>query len=171
MKKVLVAYATAAGSTAEIAEVIGAELRTVGHKVDVVRCKKVDTVAGYDGIVIGSGVRAHKTYAEANRFGQANAKALLETPVALFVSCGAMKEGSDEGTARAQGYADGLAAQVPGLSPVSVGLFPGAVDFDRMSWLFKMILKKGFNETGGDYRDWDFIRGWAEELGAAFESA
>ena len=54
MARILVAYATKKGSTAEIAQAIGKELRTAGHLVDVTEMKSVSSLDGYNAVVIGA---------------------------------------------------------------------------------------------------------------------
>ncbi len=51
--RILVAYATRNGSTAEIAQAIGKELTTAGFTANVAEIKTVSTLAGYTAVVIG----------------------------------------------------------------------------------------------------------------------
>lgn len=53
----------------------------------------------------------------------------------------------------------------PGVKPLSVAFFKGKLEMFRLKWwqaAFVMIVVQG---TAGDYRDWDAIRAWGEELG------
>ena len=57
MGKVLVAYATRAGETQQIAELIGEGIRLAGHQAEVVNLKNIKSeadLAGYDGYAFGS---------------------------------------------------------------------------------------------------------------------
>ena len=54
--KVLVAYATKYGATAEIAEKIGQVLRETGMAVDVEPADRVGDLSSYRAVVLGSGV-------------------------------------------------------------------------------------------------------------------
>jgi menaquinone-dependent protoporphyrinogen oxidase len=54
--RILVAYASRAGSTAEVAEVIGRVLREGGPEVDVCPVGAVHSLAGYDALVFGSAI-------------------------------------------------------------------------------------------------------------------
>ena len=54
MKKVLVAYSTNAGSTAEVAQAIGAEISKRGRQVDVFRLEEVASLDPYDVVIVGA---------------------------------------------------------------------------------------------------------------------
>jgi len=54
MQRCLVAYATNAGSTAEVAETVAHVLAETGDAVDLRRVEEVGDVAGYDLVVIGA---------------------------------------------------------------------------------------------------------------------
>jgi menaquinone-dependent protoporphyrinogen oxidase len=166
MSKILVAYATAAGSTGEVAEAIGKTLRERGVPADVRRAQEVSDVSGYDAIVLGTGVRAGRTYAEAGQFLATHQAALSQVPVASFVVCLSARDSTDDDCAEAKGYLDAMFAQAPGVEPLSKGAFAGVVDYSKLPWLLGAILKWLKKEPGGDYRDWAAIEGWASELPA-----
>jgi menaquinone-dependent protoporphyrinogen IX oxidase len=52
MNKILVASATMAGSTAEIAQVVGEELTRCGFQVDILSLSEVKTITGYTAVVV-----------------------------------------------------------------------------------------------------------------------
>lgn len=56
MPRILVAYGTKYGATAEIAERIGAALRDAGADAEVRRAREVRSLDGYDAVVLGSAV-------------------------------------------------------------------------------------------------------------------
>jgi menaquinone-dependent protoporphyrinogen oxidase len=171
MGKILVAYATAAGSTAEVAEAVGKALRKEGATVDVRRAVEVTDVSGYDAVVLGTGVRAGRTYAEAGTFVETYGLALSEIPVAGFVVCLTMKEDTEEACAQAGGFLDALFDRAPGVRPVDKGLFAGQVDYAKLPLFLRFILKRVIKEPGGDYRDWEAIRAWAAALYPALVAA
>jgi menaquinone-dependent protoporphyrinogen oxidase len=70
MATVLVAYATKLGSTREIAEAIGSELRAAGHAVEVLSVNDVHRVEGYEAVVLGSALYAAHWQRDANKFVQ-----------------------------------------------------------------------------------------------------
>ena len=54
MKKVLIAYATRSGTTAEVARTIGEEIEKTGTQVDVLSVDKVNGLESYDAVVLGA---------------------------------------------------------------------------------------------------------------------
>lgn len=160
---ILVAYATAAGSTKEVAETIGQVLRDAGATVDVRRAKQVVDVAPYRAAVLGSGVRMGRTYGEARAFLKKHKAKLSEMPVAAFVVCLAMKDDTEQSCQEAEGYLDAMFEATPQIVPVDKAMFGGVLDYDKLSWLMGRMLKMG-DLAGGDFRDWETIRGWAEGL-------
>ncbi len=72
MKKVLVAYATAAGSTGGVAEMIGKTLAETGIAVDVCPVQSATHLEDYAAVVLGSAIHGGKWLPEAVTFLQAN---------------------------------------------------------------------------------------------------
>lgn len=161
--KILVAYATAAGSTEEVAEAVGKALSDGGAAVDVRRAKEVTDVGGYRAVVLGTGIRAGQVYREAASFVETHQQALSQMSVAYFVVCSTLEENTEENRATASGYLDQLREKAPAVEPVDKGLFAGAVDFKKLPLLLRLILK-AMKKSEGDWRDWDAIRDWATNL-------
>ena len=84
--RVLVAYATKYGATAEIAEKIGQVLRQAGLPTDVLPVADVSDLTPYKAVVLGSAVYIGKWRKEAVKFLQANEKMLAKRQVWLFSS-------------------------------------------------------------------------------------
>ena len=158
--KILVAYATAAGSTGEIAEAIGETLRDENTAVDVRRAKDVADVSGYRAVVVGSGVRATRVYAEAMAFLETHQQSLSRVPVAYFVVCMTMKDDTEENRRQAGTYLDQMRQQAPQVQPVDVGLFAGAMDYKRLPLPLRLMMKV-MKRPEEDCRDWEAIRAWA----------
>ncbi len=162
---ILVAYATRAGSTQEVAETIGAELKGAGFRVDVRRLPVVGGPEGYQGVVLGAPFYMFKWHKDALRFLSKNRKALETLPVAVF-ALGPFNDVEKEWQdVRAQ--LDKVIAQFPWFEPVAVKVFGGKFDPATLSFPHTLIpaLKK---LPVSDIRDWDGIRSWAGELAQLF---
>ena len=83
-RKLLVAYASAYGSTVEVAAEIGQTLAAAGWQVDVRPVGEVHALDGYQAVLIGSAVQFGRWLPEALAFVQAQQAALSQLPVALF---------------------------------------------------------------------------------------
>ena len=141
--KVLVTYATRAGSTAEVAQAIAEVLRarSGGDTVDVLPVKEVMDLSPYRAVIVGSAVRYGKWLPEAVDFVAKNQAALAKVPTALFLVSGYLKDDTPEMRARVSAFLNPV-RQI--LQPDKEGLFAG--------------------KTGkGDWRNWDQIRAWAAD--------
>jgi menaquinone-dependent protoporphyrinogen oxidase len=159
-KKILVAYASKAGSTAEIAEAIGKTLSAQGAQVDVLPIKKVTSLAGYQGVAIGSTIRIGRWLSEAVDFVSKHKAELSQVPTAYFLGCLTLKDDTAENRKTADAYLDPLRAIV---QPVQVGLFAGKMDMSKLSMLDRWIVT-AMKSPVGDFRDWNAINSWAAQL-------
>jgi menaquinone-dependent protoporphyrinogen oxidase len=155
MNKILVAYATKAGSTAEVAEFIGKTLREQGADVDVRAAKDVKDVREYRAAVIGSGIYAGKWLPDALGLIERNREAFREMPVAYFMVCATLKDDTEENRRKVALYSDSAKALA---APVDVGLFGGKIDYARMNFFFRFMLKNMMKAPEGDFRNWEVIR-------------
>ncbi len=158
--KVLIAYATRNGSTAEIAEAVGKELKAAGHNVEVKEMKTVTSVEGYTAIVIGAPMYAAK-YIEAKKFVDRFRENIAGLPVAAFaVGLAAVSKDPrliDETKNALQGSLDPI-------KPVSTTLFAGNLDAKKISFITRKMVEHFGKVPAGDYRDWDAIAAWGKEI-------
>jgi len=84
--KILVAFATRTGSTAEIAAEIGKELTTAGYPAETAEMKAVTSLAGYKAIVIGAPVYTGRILGDVARFAERFKGDLVHIPMAGFVT-------------------------------------------------------------------------------------
>jgi len=161
--KVLVAYASKAGSTREVAESIGKVLVECGAAVDVHPVQKVKDLAGYQAVVLGSAVRMGRILPEALRFAKKRTKELAEMPTAYFTVSLTMKEDTPENRAKAALALDPLRRI---REPIRLRLFAGKLDVNTLGpvWRFMISRIKDSSMGIGDFRNWDAIRAWAEDL-------
>jgi len=159
--KVLVAYATKAGSTAEVAAEIGRVVESKsGYKVDVHPVGKLKEVDGYDAVIIGSAIRAGKWLPEATKFVEKHRDALGQVPVAYFTVCLTLSEDTEENRREVAAYLDPVREIV---QPVDVGLFAGVMDSSKLPFILRLMMK-AMKAPEGDFRDWEAIRAWAGQV-------
>jgi menaquinone-dependent protoporphyrinogen oxidase len=158
--RVLIAYATYAGSTHEVAVEIGKVLGERGFAVDVIPVVENPQVDSYQFVLIGSAVHGSHWLSEATDFVETNQTALNRVPVALFSVCLSGLAKSEVSLAPARDTIFGpLRAFV---TPVVEVLFAGRVDRGGVALGLPSWLARFFPTL--DFRDWDKIRGWAQEL-------
>lgn len=187
---VLVAYATNAGSTAEVARVVGEEIERRGKAVEVRRIEEVGDLSGYDAVVVGAPMILG-WHRQAVRFVQRHADALSRVPTAYFITALSLTQTGDsdingtpifvdpktakaprnperlslfENYAAPRNYLAPVLRGAPQVRPVSAAFFGGKLDFSRLNLLHKLFVLVIIRAKPGDYRNWDAIRGWAQEL-------
>lgn len=154
---VLVTAASKHGATAEIADAVGKALMTRGFDVTVREPEKVDDILAFDALVIGSAVYAGHWMKPAVDLTNRFARSLVGKAVWLF-SSGPIGE-----------------PPKPTEDPVDVAavmrvtgardhrLFAGKLDKAVLSFPERAIVG-ALRAPYGDFRDWDEIRNWSEEI-------
>ena len=151
----LVAYATRHGSTREVAVAIADTLRREGVAVELRAAENVDDVGAYSAVVLGAPLYTGRWHRDVRRLLERNRAALASLPVAVFALGPRTLE--PEEVAASQTQLDHALAGVPEVTPVSIGLFGGAIDPARLRFPFNRM-------PASDARDWDAIRAWARDL-------
>jgi menaquinone-dependent protoporphyrinogen oxidase len=195
MNKILVAFATMAGSTMEVAEAVGEEIAKSGAQVDVLPISEIEHLQAYDGVVVG-GPMIMGWHREALRFLKKHRKAFQKIPLAVFVMAMSLTETDEtpaegvmviideklpkppenkaelsfrERYARPSKYLAPILRATRPVKPVSIGVFGGRLEYGRLKWwavLFAMLV---IQAPAGDRRHWEMIRAWAGELPAALQ--
>ncbi len=196
-KKILVCYATQAGSTAEVAQAVAEEIVKSEIQVDVLPLDQVTAIEPYDGVVLG-GPMIMGWHRGAMGFLKKHRSALGKVPLAVFVTAMSLtktgetsvdgvplcidenlpkppaKEGAlsfRERYARISNYAHPIIAAARPAKPQSIAFFGGRMEYGRLPWwavLFAMVI---IQAPAGDKRNWKAIRAWAAGLPAAFSLA
>jgi menaquinone-dependent protoporphyrinogen oxidase len=158
---ILVGYATRSGSTQEVAETIAATLREGGLTVVCQPLKEVQTLDGYDAVVLGAPLYMFRWHKDAKRFLARQRQALLARPTAVF-ALGPLHDESQEWQ-DSRGHLDKELLKFPWLAPVAVGIFGGKFDPTKLTFPYNLIpaLKR---MPASDIRDWTAIRAWAQSL-------
>jgi menaquinone-dependent protoporphyrinogen oxidase len=194
MRKILVAYATMAGSTAEVAQAVGEEITRLGFQVEVLPIGQVKDLEAYAGVVVG-GPMIMGWHRSALRFLRRNRRVFQRLPLAVFVmamsltqtgeaSVGGVRVCVDEKLpkppetagrlkfreryARLANYLRPITKAASPAKPVSFGIFGGRLEYGRLKWwavLFAMLIIRA---PAGERRNWPAIRSWAAGLPELF---
>jgi menaquinone-dependent protoporphyrinogen oxidase len=162
---VLVAYATRAGSTEEVAQTLAEVLRSRDLAVDVRPATDVNSVETYSAVVIAVALYMGKMHKDVRRFLSMHRIALTKTPVALFVLGPVQKEEKD--WIGAQKQLDEELRNFPWLSPVDQHIVGGRFDPAKLGFPFNLIpaMRK---MPASDALDWNLIREQANGLAERF---
>lgn len=159
-QKVLVAYASKAGSTAEVAQVIAQELTKRGYMVDLRQAKEVSDLSDYQAVVLGSAVRFSQWLPDALKFVEQNRATLVQMPTAFF-AVHLLNAGSDETSRKMRLACLDSARKL--VVPTAEAFFMGVGDPKKVSFI-EGLIGKMVKSPEGDFRDWDAIRSWAAQL-------
>lgn len=162
-KKILVAYATRVGSTADVAASIAKELSRAGETVDLRPIAEVHAVNGYRAAVIGSAVRAGRWLSEASAFVTRNRAALSRMPVAYFTVCLTLREDTPKNRKTVHDYLEPVRRELPA---VDEGFFAGKMDYGKLAIGTRLFIRHVIRAPEGDFRNPGATRAWARDLGA-----
>lgn len=161
--RVLIAYASRCGSTGDLAMAMAGELCGLGAAVDVRLVENIKDISPYQAVMVGSAIRRGRWLSEATAFVKTHQAALGRLPLAFFVACLTMRDDTPENRQKVLAYLEPLRKAAPGLNPLAVGLFAGALDFGKLSFMDKTVMEaRGAAE--GDYRDLPAVKAWAAGL-------
>lgn len=174
---VLVAYATRHGATAGIAQHIAATLTDHGLSAEAKPVEEIERLDGYDAVVLGGAAYMYHWLKPAVRFAKKHRAELSSRPVWLF-SSGPL--GTDRVDAEGNDVLEGAKPKefdelTALLQPRGEQIFFGAYDpeapplsiSERLTRLMPAA-REAF--PVGDFRDWEAIRAWAEQIAADLDS-
>jgi menaquinone-dependent protoporphyrinogen oxidase len=190
MKRVLVAYCTNAGSTADVAAAVGEELENGGAQVDVRQLGDVGELHDYTAVVVG-GPMILGWHRELIAFLTKHQRCLSQLPVAYFITALRLTQTPatevdsvpiylDSSLVRPPQRADRLnfkeryatvdhylapvLHKAPLVRPISVGFFAGKLDYGTLPLPARLFVQFIIGAKPGDYRNWPAIRAWAAEI-------
>jgi menaquinone-dependent protoporphyrinogen oxidase len=156
--RVLVAYASKYGGTAEIAQAIAEAMRAEGLDAEAREAATVTDLTGYDAAVVGSGVYMGRWAPDARHFVKQHRAALRAMPTWLF--CSGPTGGSPEGDEAVRKAGPGVVDS--SMKKIDVGArgyatFAGRND-ERMAGMLARWMPKG------DWRDFDQVAAWGRQV-------
>jgi menaquinone-dependent protoporphyrinogen oxidase len=187
--RVLVAYTSNAGSTAEVAEFVARELRSEEVSVEVRRVGEVTDAGAYGAVVVG-GPMMMGWHAEAVSFLEQHQQELSQVPVACFMTALSLTQTPDgtddlpvfvdpalakppkdsarlsykERFATTSSYLQPILEKAPKVRPVSVAFFGGKLDFGKLNLFQRAFVGLVVGARQGDFRNWTAIRSWTRGL-------
>jgi menaquinone-dependent protoporphyrinogen oxidase len=161
---VLVAVASRHGSTREIAQALAEELVKAGHTVDVRDARHVDDVGAYGAAVIGSAVYMGSWLSEGSQLVTRAQSQLAQMPVWLF-SSGPIGD-TDPKPKGEPSHIDELVKSIGARGHCN---FVGKLDKDSLG-VGERLITGVVRSPSGDFRDWDSIRAWAQDIAASLEA-
>jgi menaquinone-dependent protoporphyrinogen oxidase len=156
MTLALVAYSSKRGSTKEIAEWIGTDLREGGFDVDVQPANSVGDIAPYNVVILGGALYAGRWHRDARRFARRHARKLRDRPVWLF-SSGPLDESADEHDIPP---VKGVARVAELLDARGHVTFGGRLRPDVRGFPASTLAKT----KAGDYRDPERVHAWTIDI-------
>ena len=160
---ILLAYASKHGSTEGIARHIATRLAELGRSCEATAVAEVETLEHADAVVLGSAIYAGSWMKEATEFVDRHERALSTMPVWLF-SSGPLGDGVTDEEEQPRQLAD-IRRRI---APLDHRIFAGALDMATLGFGERMIVK-AVKAPEGDFREWDAIAAWADEIAHALE--
>lgn len=157
--RILVTAASRHSSTFEVAQTIARTLERAHLEVDVRRPEEVGHVNAYDGVVLGSAVYAGHWLKPAIDLVERTASRMRGIPVWLF-STGPIGD-----PLKPEGLPVDVAPMLERSGAREHRTFGGRLDKRELGFGEKAIVRM-VGAAEGDYRPWDEIEAWAEEIAA-----
>ncbi len=195
MNKILVAYATMAGSTVEVAQAVGEEIAKSGTQVEILPISEIKDIQAYDGVVVG-GPMIMGWHRAALRFLRKHREEFQHIPLAVFVMAISLTQTGEKSVGGVPVYVDENLPKPPineerlnfreryarlskylrpiiraahPVKPVSIGVFGGRLEYGRLKWWAVLFVMLIIQAPAGDRRNWDAIRSWAASLPAVLQ--
>ncbi len=168
---ILISYASAHGSTAEIAHFIGRVLQAYDSHVTIASASEVQSVESYDAVVVGSAIHGNMWLQSCSQFLERHAEALKTKRTIMFITCiRVMEPGGREHALEEYVYHPML--EKVGIALDTLGIFAGKIEIGAISWDERWLLASNYDGSAGsklinhDYRDWAAIGAWAHQVAA-----
>jgi menaquinone-dependent protoporphyrinogen oxidase len=155
--RVLVAYGSRGGATAELASWLADELRARGCVLRVQAANAIRDLRGYDAVVLGGPIYLRRWHSACRDFVRLHRAALCDLPVWLF-SSGPLEPVTNDNEPLPVAY---VRATLRGLPARGHRTFGGRLTLDSGRMAGWWLARSG---TAGDYRDEPRVRAWAAAI-------
>lgn len=162
--RVLVRAASRHDATFEVAQAIAKTLERADIEVDVRRPEEVGHLAAYDGIVLGSAIYAGHWLKPAKDLVERTSSRMRGVPVWLC-SMGPIGD-----PLRPEGLPVDVAPLLEQSGAREHRVFGGRLDKRELGFGEEAIVRM-VGAAEGDYRPWDEIEAWAEEIATTLKAA
>lgn len=165
--KLLIAYASGHGSTAEVAEFMGGVFKERAFDVTVSDVEHIQSVTDYDAFILGSPIYGGMWLSPFSKFLEKFKAELKTRPVYIWIMCirvlepdgleHALKEYVHQSTLHEIGVRD-------------TAVFAGKLNLAEIDWNERWTLAARYDgdalpgSRNDDYRDWNTIRNWAAKI-------
>ncbi|MCA0459050.1 MAG: flavodoxin domain-containing protein [Chloroflexi bacterium] len=165
--KILVAYASAHGTTGEVSQFIAKMLEAFGAEVTCAAVETIESTAGYDVFVLGTAIHEGIWLQSMLLFLDKFEAELVQKPVYFFITCIRIVE--------ADGYDHVMKnyMHMPTLEKLKVrkiNAFGGATQLNNINWDERWAMGLRYDGTNlqsrlnADYRDWYTIGAWTNSI-------
>ncbi|WP_040815891.1 flavodoxin domain-containing protein [Nocardia concava] len=166
---IAVIYASAQGSTREIADFIGASLAARGATVEVADAEHAPELTHFDAIVLGSAVHNRALLPELEQFVRTHTTELRTRPVWLFsVGLGPALVGPI-GRLMGRVVPKQIAAVRDSIPPRDYSAFAGHYERAGVSLSARTVYRVLGGTRYGDLRDWTAITTWTNTIAQALK--
>jgi menaquinone-dependent protoporphyrinogen oxidase len=196
MGKILIAYATMTGSSAEIAQAVAEVMIKEGAQVDVLPFSQIKNLENYTGVIVGAPM-IMGWHRKALAFLRRHRRAWQSIPLVVFLTAMSLTRTGEtsmnavpvfldenlpkppvragslswrERYATLSNYLAPILRATRPVKPVSIAVFGGRLEYGRLPWwavLFAMVI---IQAPAGERRNWPAIRAWAADLTSIFQS-
>lgn len=167
--KILVTYASAHGSTAEVAAFVGRNMMAYDVDVVVAHADTVETIDEFDVVVMGSAIHASMWLPSLTQFMFRFEKQLLQKQLFMWLNCIIILE--EGGLQQAQdSYIWDQALNKIGLQRENITFLAGKLTWDKIDPNEKWLLSTNYEgkelpgNQSGDFRDWVAISNWVHGM-------
>jgi len=155
--RILMVVGSRHGSTREIGEVIGEVLAAAGHEVVERDPDDFTSTSGFDAMILGAAIYYGRWVPAVRELVERHAGSLAAIPLFVFWSGPLGTKGVPRGSV------EGMDELLERLRPLSFREFDGRVERGELGMRERAVVAL-VGADYGDYRDFDEVRAWADEI-------